>query len=124
MFTCIGATYVRTMTLFGADYRFKKYIKDAPNASCLERIDAYRIVTCQRKPFGDVFKGDDVVYQGLIVHEAQVVNTLAVTSEKDGVGDDGQPRVQQLEPVALITDLMGAVKELRAELAALKAAQA
>ena len=57
MFTCIGATYVRTMTLFGVDYRFKKYIKDAPNASCLERIDAYRIVTCQRKPLAMCSKG-------------------------------------------------------------------
>ncbi|WP_456016991.1 tail fiber domain-containing protein [Pseudomonas fluorescens] len=120
----IGATYVGTMTLFGSDYRFKKYIKDAPEASYLDRIDAYRIVTYQRKNFGDVFKGDNVVYQGLIAHEAQEVNPLAVTGEKDGLGDDGQPRVQQLEPMALITDLMGAVKELRAELAALKAAQA
>lgn len=120
----IGATYVGTMTLFGSDYRFKKYIKDAPRASYLDRIDAYRIVTYQRKNFGDVFKGDNVVYQGLIAHEAQEVNPLAVTGEKDGIGDDGQPRVQQLEPMALITDLMGAVKELRAELAALKAAQA
>ncbi len=109
---------------FGSDYRFKKYIKDAPQASYLDRIDAYRIVTYQRKNFGDVFKGDNVVYQGLIAHEAQEVNPLAVTGEKDGIGDDGQPRVQQLEPMALITDLMGAVKELRAELAALKAAQA
>lgn len=120
----IGATYVGTMTLFGSDYRFKKYIKDAPEVSYLDRIDAYRIVTYQRKEFGDVFKGDDVVYQGLIAHEAQAVNPLAVTGEKDGVGDDGSPRVQQLEPMALITDLMGAVKELRAEIAALKAAQA
>ena len=119
----IGATYVGTMTLFGSDYRFKKYIKDAPKTSYLDRVDAYRIVTYQRKNFGDVFKGDDVVYQGLIAHEAQAVNPLAVTGEKDGLGEDGQPRVQQLEPMALITDLMGAVKELRAELAALKAAQ-
>jgi Chaperone of endosialidase len=120
----IGATYVGTMTLFGSDYRFKKYIKDAPKTSYLDRVDAYRIVTYQRKAFGDVFKGDDVVYQGLIAHEAQAVNPLAVTGEKDGIGDDGQPRVQQLEPMALITDLMGAVKEFRAELAALKGAQA
>lgn len=120
----IDATYVGTMTLFGSDYRFKKYIKDAPKASYLDRIDAYRIVTYQRKSFGDVFKGDDVVYQGLIAHEAQLVNPLAVTGEKDGVGDDGSPRVQQLEPMALITDLMGAIKELRAEVAALKAVQA
>jgi hypothetical protein len=120
----IDATYVGTMTLFGSDYRFKKYIKDAPKTSYLDRINDYRIVTYQRKNFGDVFKGDDVIYQGLIAHEAQAVNPLAVTGEKDGVGEDGKARVQQLDPMALITDLMGAVKELRAELAALKAAQA
>lgn len=116
----IGTTYVGTMTLFGSDYRFKKSIKDAPITSYLDRIDAYRIVTYQRKALGDVFKGDSVVYQGLIAHEAQAVNPLAVTGEKDGVGEDGNIRVQQLEPMALITDLMGAVKELRAEIESLK----
>lgn len=116
----IDATYVGTMTLFGSDYRFKKSIKNAPKTSYLDRIDAYRIVTYQRKALGDVFKADTVVYQGLIAHEAQAVNPLAVTGEKDGLGEDGNIRVQQLEPMALITDLMGAVKELRAELEALK----
>lgn len=91
MLTCIGATYVRTMTLFGADYRFKKYIKDAPNASCLERIDAYRIVTCQRKPFGDVFKGDDVVYQGLIAHEARGSIRLPSPAKKMGLATMANP---------------------------------
>lgn len=117
----IDNTYVGTMTLFGSDYRFKKYIKNADVPSYLDRIDAYRIVNYQRKVFGEVFKGDGTVYQGLIAHEAQEVNPRAVTGEKDGVDAEGNPRVQQLDPMALITDLMGAVKELRAELSALKA---
>ncbi|RMS28094.1 hypothetical protein ALP71_200206 [Pseudomonas coronafaciens pv. garcae] len=71
--------------------------------------------------FGAVFRGDGTTYQGLIAHEAQAVNPLAVTGEKDGVDESGNARIQQLDPMALITDLMGAVKELRAELAALKA---
>lgn len=117
----IDNTYVGTMTLFGSDYRFKKYITAAKVASYLDRIDAYRIVTYQRKVFGAVFSGDGTTYQGLIAHEAQAVNPLAVTGEKDGTDESGNARIQQLDPMALITDLMGAVKELRAELAALKA---
>ncbi|KPB73289.1 Tail fiber domain-containing protein [Pseudomonas syringae pv. maculicola] len=88
----------------------------------MDRIDAYRLVTYERKVFGDVFRGDGRVYQGLIAHEAQEVNPLAVTGEKDGVDENGKARIQQLDPMALITDLMGAVKELRAEVIALKAA--
>ncbi|MBI6666927.1 peptidase S74 [Pseudomonas syringae] len=125
----IDNTYVGTMTLFGSDYRFKKYITDAKVPSYRDRINAYRIVTYQRKVFGAVFRGDGTTYQGLIAHEAQAVNPLAVTGEKDGVDENGNARIQQLDPMALITDLMGAVKELhsesvelRAELAALKAA--
>ncbi|MDC3735396.1 tail fiber domain-containing protein [Pseudomonas syringae pv. syringae] len=125
----IDNTYVGTMTLFGSDYRFKKYIADAKVPSYRDRINAYRIVTYQRKVFGAVFRGDGTTYQGLIAHEAQAVNPLAVTGEKDGVDENGNARIQQLDPMALITDLMGAVKELhsesvelRAELAALKAA--
>ncbi|WP_122241646.1 tail fiber domain-containing protein [Pseudomonas syringae group genomosp. 3] len=117
----IDNTYVGTMTLFGSDYRFKKYITAAKVPSYLDRIDAYRIVTYQRKIFGAVFSGDGTTYQGLIAHEAQAVNPLAVTGEKDGTDENGNARIQQLDPMALITDLMGAVKELRAELAALKA---
>ncbi|MDC3739684.1 tail fiber domain-containing protein [Pseudomonas syringae pv. syringae] len=118
----IDNTYVGTMTLFGSDYRFKKYISDAKVSSYLDRIDAYRIVTYQRKVFGAVFRGDGTTYQGLIAHEAQAVNPLAVTGEKDGVDEQGNARIQQLDPMALITDLMGAVKELHAEVMALKAA--
>ncbi|KPY68869.1 Tail fiber domain-containing protein, partial [Pseudomonas syringae pv. spinaceae] len=66
--------------------------------------------------------GDGTTYQGLIAHEAQAVNPLAVTGEKDGTDESGNARIQQLDPMALITDLMGAVKELRAEVIALKAA--
>ena len=118
----IDNTYVGTLTLFTSDYRIKKYIKDFTPESFLDRIDAYRIVTYQRKNFGDVFKGGDTVFQGLIAHEAQAVNPLAVSGEKDGADENGNPRIQQLDPMALITDLMGAVKELRAEVIALKAA--
>ncbi|WP_455807725.1 tail fiber domain-containing protein [Pseudomonas koreensis] len=118
----IDNTYVGTMTLFGSDYRFKKYIANAKVPSYLDRIDAYRIVTYQRKIFGAVFSGDGTTYQGLIAHEAQELNPLAVTGVKDGTDESGNARIQQLDPMALITDLMGAVKELRAEVIALKAA--
>ncbi|WP_163009871.1 tail fiber domain-containing protein, partial [Pseudomonas viridiflava] len=70
----VDTTYVGTMTLFTSDYRIKKYIKDAATPSYLDRIDAYRIVTYQRKNFGDVFKGGTTTFQGLIAHEAQAVN--------------------------------------------------
>jgi hypothetical protein len=119
----VASTYIGSITLFTSDYRIKKMIKDLKVDSFLDRIDAYRIVTFQKKVFGDVFRGDGTTYQGLIAHEAQQVNPLAVSGEKDGVDGEGNPIVQQLEPMALITDLMGAIKELRAEVAALKAAQ-
>ena len=118
----IDATYVGSVSLFTSDYRIKKFVKDAVVPSYLDRIDAYRIVNFQRKVFGAVFKGDGTTYQGLIAHEAQAVNPLAVSGEKDGTDEAGNPVIQQLEPIALITDLMGAIKELRAEVNALKLA--
>jgi hypothetical protein len=118
----IDATYVGSVSLFTSDYRIKKFVKDADVHSFLDRIDAYRIVTFQKKVFGAVFRGDGTTYQGLIAHEAQEVNPLAVSGEKDGTDEAGNPVIQQLEPIALITDLMGAIKELRAEVNALKLA--
>ncbi|WP_163021028.1 tail fiber domain-containing protein, partial [Pseudomonas viridiflava] len=96
-------------------------IRNAATPSYLDRIDAYRIVTYQRKNFGEVFKGGTTTFQGLIAHEAQAVNPFAASGEKDGVDAEGNPLIQQLDPMALITDLIGAVKELRAEVVALKA---
>jgi hypothetical protein len=118
----IDNTYVGSVSLFTSDYRIKKFVKDADVPSFLDRIDAYRIVTFQKKVFGAVFRGDGTTYQGLIAHEAQAVNPLAVSGEKDGADEAGNPVIQQLEPIALITDLMGAIKELRAEVNALKLA--
>ncbi|MGF6208303.1 tail fiber domain-containing protein [Pseudomonas frederiksbergensis] len=120
----IDATYVGSITLFTSDYRIKKLVKDVAVPSFLDRIDGYRIVTYQKKVFGDVFRGDGTVYQGLIAHEAQAVNPLAVSGEKDAMNEDGQPIIQQLDPMALITDLMGALKELRSEVNALKSSAA
>ncbi|WP_147478603.1 tail fiber domain-containing protein, partial [Pseudomonas amygdali] len=117
----VDASYVGSLSLFTSDYRIKKLIKDVVVPSFLDRIDAYRIVNFQKRVFGDVFRGDGTTYQGLIAHEAQAVNPLAVSGEKDGADADGNPIIQQLEPMALITDLMGAVKELRAESIELRA---
>ncbi|KPW59492.1 Tail fiber domain protein [Pseudomonas caricapapayae] len=117
----VDASYVGSLSLFTSDYRIKKLIKDVAVPSFLDRIDAYRIVNFQKRIFGAVFRGDGTTYQGLIAHEAQAVNPLAVSGEKDGADADGNPIIQQLEPMALITDLMGAVKELRAELREIQA---
>lgn len=119
--TWIDNTYVGSVTLFTSDYRIKKEIVNAEVPSYLDRIDAYRIVNFSKKDFGAVFKADDTVFQGLIAHEVKAVNPLAASGEKDGLDAHGNPLIQQLDPIALITDLMGAVKELRAEVNALKA---
>ncbi|MFL1556711.1 tail fiber domain-containing protein [Pseudomonas sp. O11] len=118
----IDASYVGSISLFTSDYRIKKLVKDVAVPSFLNRIDAYRIVNFQKKAFGAVFRGDGTTYQGLIAHEVQEINPLAVSGEKDGTDAEGNPLIQQLEPMALITDLMGAIKELRAEVNALKLA--
>ncbi|MCF7557734.1 tail fiber domain-containing protein [Pseudomonas petrae] len=118
----IDASYVGSISLFTSDYRIKKFVKDAAVPSFLDRIDKYRIVNFQKKVFGAVFRGDGTTYQGLIAHEVQEINPLAVSGEKDGTDAEGNPLIQQLEPMALITDLMGAIKELRAEVNALKLA--
>ncbi|MEW5510910.1 hypothetical protein AB1680_30320 [Pseudomonas antarctica] len=57
----------------------------------MDRIDAYRIVTYQRKAFGHVFKGDDVVYQGLIVHEARGSIRLPSPAKKMGLATMANP---------------------------------
>lgn len=117
----VGSTFIGNVAFNTSDYRIKKLIQTVSGVSFLDRIDAYRVVTYRHKTF-EVWSDDGRTRQGLIAHEAQQVNPLAVIGEKDELNEDGTPRVQSLDVMTLVTDLMGAVKELRAELNALKAA--
>ncbi|MCP3750794.1 tail fiber domain-containing protein [Pseudomonas sp. SBB6] len=115
----VDFTRLGTLQVTASDYRIKKNIETIEDVSFLDRISNYRIVRYEIGDF-DIWKGDGTVFQGVIAHEAQAVNPLAVSGEKDGVDATGRPWIQQLNHMAFITDLIGAVKELRAEVATLK----
>lgn len=117
----VGTTFIGNVAFNTSDYRIKKNIKTVTDVSFLDRIEAYRIVTYRHKNFA-VWSDDGRTRQGLIAHEAQEVNPLAVIGEKDEMNADDTPRVQSLDVMTLVTDLMGAIKELRAEINDLKAA--
>lgn len=114
----IDATYVGNVSFVTSDYRIKKQVKTLSTAFS-ERINSYRVVTYRQKTFS-VWKDDGRDHQGLIAHEAQAVNPLAVVGEKDQLADDGNPIVQQLDPMALITDLIGGLQEALAEIKSLR----
>lgn len=115
----IDATYVGNVNLVTSDYRIKKQIKSL-STKFSERINSYRVVTYRQKTFS-VWKDDGRDHQGLIAHEAQEVNPLAVVGLKDGMAADGEnPIIQQLDPMALITDLIGGLQEALAEIKVLR----
>lgn len=116
----VDVTRIGSLQVTSSDYRIKKNITTVEGVSFLDRIDRYRVVEYEIGDF-DVWKGDGTVYQGVIAHEAQEVNPRSVSGEKDAVAENGTPLIQQLNHMAFITDLIGAVKELRAEVASLKA---
>lgn len=115
----VDFTRLGTLQVTASDYRIKKNIETVEDVSFLDRISNYRIVQYEIGDF-DIWKGDGTVFQGVIAHEAQAVNPLAVSGEKDAVDATGRPWIQQLNHMAFITDLIGAVKELRGEVATLK----
>ncbi|MDN7144278.1 tail fiber domain-containing protein [Pseudomonas sp. JQ170] len=115
----VDITRLGSLQVTASDYRIKKNIETVENVSFLDRVEGYRIVHYEIGNF-DVWQGDGTVFQGVIAHEAQAVNPLAVSGEKDAVDENGRPWIQQLNHMAFITDLIGAVKELRAEVATLK----
>ncbi|PRA69267.1 hypothetical protein CQ065_06700 [Pseudomonas sp. MYb187] len=115
----VDVTRLGTLQVTASDYRIKKNIETVEDVSFLDRISNYRIVRYEIGDF-DIWKGDGTVFQGVIAHEAQAVNPLAVSGEKDAVDENGRPWIQQLNHMTFITDLIGAVKELRAEVTTLK----
>jgi len=115
----IDATNVGTIALTSSDYRIKKSITTVTD-DFVARINAYRVVTYQYRQQG-AWKGATDTMQGLIAHEAKAANPLAATGEKDEVDADGNAVIQNLNPFAIITDLIGAVQQQAAQIAQLQA---
>lgn len=120
----IDTTNVGTISLT-SDHRIKQDIVSL-EADYLERITRYRVVEYRLRDFG-IWKESEQVFQGLIAHEAQEANPKAATGSKDAVDAEGDPVIQNLEVIPIVTDCIGAIQQLtemvrslQAELDALK----
>lgn len=120
----IDTTNVGTISLT-SDHRIKQNIVSL-EADYLERITRYRVVEYRLRDFG-IWKESEQVFQGLIAHEAQEANPKAATGSKDAVDAEGDPVIQNLEVIPIVTDCIGAIQQLtemvrslQAELDALK----
>ncbi|WP_454846044.1 tail fiber domain-containing protein [Pseudomonas farris] len=116
----VGSTFIGNVQFQQSDYRIKKNIEEVAGIDFLDRIDKYRIVTYRMNDIA-VWFDDGRTRQGMIAHEVQAVNDLAAYGEKDAEMADGGIKIQQLDMMALITDLIGAAKELHAEVKGLRA---
>ena len=85
-----------------SDHRLKENI--LPIASALAKVAALKPVTY-------TWKVDGSDGEGFIAHELQEVCPLAVTGEKDAVGQDGKPVHQSIDPGKIIGLLTAAIQE-------------
>jgi hypothetical protein len=95
-----------------SDYRLKENVQ--PMTGALSKVAAL-------KPCTYKWKADDTQSQGFIAHELQEVVPECVTGEKDAVDADGNPVYQGIDTSFLVATLTAAIKELKAELDAVKA---
>ena len=94
-----------------SDYRLKENIIDLPNA--LDKIE-------QLKPKRFNFISEETTIDGFIAHEVQDVIPQAVFGEKDAVDEEGNPEYQGIDNSKIVPLLVGAIKELKAEIETLK----
>jgi hypothetical protein len=94
-----------------SDYRIKKDVQ--PLTGGLARVNAL-------KPSVYKFKHDDSTGEGFLAHELAEVVPLAVTGEKDAVNEDGSIKPQGVDLSKVVPILVAAIKELAAEVNALK----
>jgi hypothetical protein len=95
-----------------SDYRLKKNVSEIRNS--LSSITSLRPVEYEYKEF----EGNRV---GFIAHELAQVYPDLVRGEKDGVDVDGNPQYQEVLLDDLVPHLVCSIKELKAELDAVKA---
>jgi hypothetical protein len=94
-----------------SDYRLKENVQPISNA--LTRIAAL-------KPSTYKWKDSGTDGEGFIAHELAAVVPLAVVGQKDAVNEDGSIKAQQIDLSKVVPILVAAIKELAAEVNALK----
>lgn len=95
-----------------SDYRLKENVVDMTGA--LDRVEQL-----QPKRFNFISNAETTV-DGFIAHEVQSVIPEAVFGEKDAVDEDGNPEYQGIDQSKVVPLLVGAIKELKAEIEILK----
>jgi len=105
-FTASGTAYN-----IASDYRLKESVQ--PLTGGLARINAL-------KPSIYKWKVNNSNGEGFIAHELADVVPAAVTGEKDAVNEDGSIKPQQVDLSKIVPVLVAAIKELAAEVNALK----
>ena len=96
-----------------SDYRLKENVVEMTGA--LDRVG-------QLKPSRFNFIADaDKTVDGFLAHEVQDIVPEAITGEKDGVDEKGNPKYQGIDQSKLVPLLVGAIKELKADNDSLKA---
>ena len=108
----IGTTASATTYNTSSDYRLKENV--APITTGLATVSALKPVTYD-------WVGTNENGEGFIAHELQEVIPLAVTGEKDAVNEDGSIKSQGVDYSKIVVHLVAAIKELSAEVEALKA---
>jgi hypothetical protein len=109
----ISVTSTATAYNTSSDYRLKDNVQ--PMTGALARV-------AQLNPVTYTWKVDGSAGEGFIAHELAQVVPQAVTGSKDEVDADGQPKYQGIDTSFLIGMLTAAIKELKAEFDAYKAA--
>ena len=108
----ISFTSTATAYNTSSDYRLKENVVDLTGA--LDRVD-------QLEPKRFNFIADeDTTVDGFLAHEVQDIVPEAVTGEKDAVDDEGNPEYQGIDQSKIVPLLVGAIKELKAEIETLK----
>jgi hypothetical protein len=107
----INVNGTATVYSTSSDYRLKTNV--APMQNALDKVNSLNPVTFN-------WKADGSLGQGFIAHELQAVVPDCVIGEKDAADKDGNPLHQSVDTSFLIATLTAAIKELSAEVNALK----
>jgi len=94
-----------------SDYRLKENVVDMTGS--LDRIE-------QLQPKRFNFISEETTVDGFVAHEVQSIIPEAVLGEKDAVDEEGNPEYQGIDQAKIVPLLVGAIKELKAEIENLK----
>ena len=115
-----GGSNVGAIVTGGSNVLYQSYSDYRLKENIIEMTGALNKVSQLKPKIFNYISTPEITNEGFLAHELQEIVPQAVSGEKDDVDENGTPKYQGVDNAHIVPLLVGAIKELKAEIETLK----